>query len=75
MQEIDALVTDAGLSPLEAIRAATLDAARLMKAANDNGSIETGKYADIIAVKGDVLQRISALHDIELVMRHGLRQR
>jgi imidazolonepropionase-like amidohydrolase len=75
VQEIDALVTDAGLSPLEAIRAATLDAARLMKAANDNGSIETGKYADIIAVKGDVLQRISALHDIELVMRHGLRQR
>lgn len=74
-QEIDALVTEAGLSPLEAIRAATLDAARFMKAANDNGSIETGKYADIIAVKGDVLQRISALHDIEFVMRHGLRQR
>jgi imidazolonepropionase-like amidohydrolase len=74
-QEIAALVTEAGVPPLAAIRAATLDSAQLMGAANDSGSIEAGKYADIIAVKGDVLDTIDALKDVQLVMRHGLRQR
>jgi imidazolonepropionase-like amidohydrolase len=74
-QEIELLVLEAGLAPGEAIRAATLDAAMLLGVEHDSGSITPGKYADIIAVRGDVLRHIERLQDVELVLRHGLRYR
>ena len=74
-QEIELLVLEGGLTPAEAIRAATLDAAMLMNADRDSGSVAPGKYADIIAVRGDALRHIERLQDVELVIRHGLRYR
>ena len=74
-QEVEALVLEAGLTPAEAIRAATLDAALAMGEEHENGSVSPGKYADIIAVRGDVARHIERLADVEIVIRHGSRYR
>lgn len=60
-----------GLSPLEALRAATLNAAALLRWSDDIGSLETGKYADIIAVVGDPLQDITTVQQVRFVMKGG----
>lgn len=72
-QEVEALVLEAGLTSAEAIRAATLDAALAMGEEHENGSVSPGKYADIIAVRGDVARHIERLADVEIVIRHGSR--
>jgi imidazolonepropionase-like amidohydrolase len=74
-QEIEALVLDGGLTPLEAISAATIEAATVMGVQLETGSISVGKYADLIAVRGDPLRHIERLQDVEIVFRHGLRYR
>lgn len=74
-QEIETLVLDAHLSPAEAIRAATLDAANALGVGAETGSIAPGKYADLIAVRGNLLRHIDRLQDIELVIHRGLRYR
>jgi imidazolonepropionase-like amidohydrolase len=63
---------DAGLSNLEAIRAATLTAADLMGMEDRIGSLEAGKYADIIAVAADPLTDIQALEHVLFVMKAGV---
>lgn len=65
------LLTQAGLSPLEAIRSATTDAARLLKLEAELGSIAPEKVADIIAVKRDPLKDVAALENVSFVMRAG----
>ncbi len=45
----------------------------MMKVDKDYGSISEGKFADIIAVKGDVLRYIDLLQGVDLVMKHGRR--
>ena len=70
-RELDAWVHLLGVDPMMAIRAATIWPAAAMKVDKETGSIAEGKYADIIAVRGDVLRYISLLHDIDLVVRHG----
>jgi imidazolonepropionase-like amidohydrolase len=60
-----------GLTPLEAIRAATTTAAELMGWQDRIGAIEAGKYADIIAVTGDPLMDIARLQSVEFVMKGG----
>jgi imidazolonepropionase-like amidohydrolase len=74
-QEVEALVLEAHLTPAEAIRAATLDAATVLGIDKDTGSIAPGKIADIIAVRGDLLRHIERLQDVELVIHRGLRYR
>jgi imidazolonepropionase-like amidohydrolase len=74
-QELEALVLEAGLTPAEAVRAATLDAAASLGVEHDTGSVTTGKYADIIAVRGDLLRHIDRLEEVAVVIRHGLRYR
>jgi imidazolonepropionase-like amidohydrolase len=51
----------------------TAEAAAVMGADRDNGSIAAGKYADIIAVSGDPLRHINVLRDPKLVVKHGRR--
>jgi imidazolonepropionase-like amidohydrolase len=60
-----------GLTPLDAIRAATTTAAELMAWQDSVGSIDQGKFADLIAVSGDPLADISVLQHVTFVMKGG----
>ena len=60
-----------GMTPMQAIRSATVAAADLLQRSNDFGSIEAGKFADIIAVSGDPLRDISELERVRFVMKGG----
>lgn len=65
------LMVKYGMTPAQAIRAATTSAAELLGMQNDVGSIAPGKYADLVAVKGDPLTDISLLQKIDFVMKGG----
>jgi imidazolonepropionase-like amidohydrolase len=69
-KEFEALVRG-GLSPLGAIQAATINAAELLGWTKDMGAIESGKYADIVAVEGDPLADIRAMERVVFVMKGG----
>ena len=60
-----------GAPPIDAIRAATVNAADLMDWQNDVGAIEPGKYADLIAVDSDPLSDIAVLKQVKFVMKGG----
>ncbi len=63
-----------GMAPMDAILAATRNAAQAIKLGDDLGTVEAGKLADIIAVNGDPLQNIACLQEkrnIQLVMKEG----
>lgn len=64
-------LVDAGLPPLEAIRAATTHAARLLRKSDSLGQIAVGRPADIVAVHGDPLTDITAMKDVPFVMKAG----
>jgi len=66
-----ALMVAAGMSPMDAIRSATIGAATLLGRQDSVGTIEPGRDADIIAVAGDPLQNVRALENVGFVMRHG----
>jgi len=55
------------------IRAATYWPAVMMGVEKDFGTVAEGKYADIIAVKGDVLRHMALLQDVKLVVKKGKR--
>lgn len=65
------LMTQAGMTPMQAIVAATATAAEIIGQASKLGTIEPGKLADMIAVAGDPLADITALREIDLVVRGG----
>lgn len=71
--ELDVWVNEFGIDPMYAIRAATYWPALWMGVADQVGTVTPGKYADIIAVDGDVLRYISLLQDVKLVLKHGTR--
>jgi len=60
-----------GMPPMDAIRTATVSAARMLGLQEQLGSIEAGKKADIIATGGNPLEDISALMEVRFVMRDG----
>ncbi|SPE27462.1 Amidohydrolase domain protein (fragment) [Candidatus Sulfopaludibacter sp. SbA3] len=64
-----------GFTPREVLRAATLVGEELMGMQKSIGSLEPGKFADLIAVEGDPLQDISALQHVTFVMKGGVRVR
>lgn len=71
--ELDVWVNRLGVPPVDAIRAATYWPAVAMKADRDYGTVTEGKYADIIAVRGDALRHIALLQRVDLVIKHGRR--
>ena len=72
-RELDAWVNILGVPPMQAIRGATYWPSVAMKADKDVGTITPGKYADIIAVKGDVLRHIALLQRVDVVVKRGHR--
>jgi imidazolonepropionase-like amidohydrolase len=72
-RELDAWVNAFGIDPMVAIRAATYWPSVAMKVSDRVGTVSEGKYADIIAVRGDVLRHINLLQDVDIVIKHGRR--
>jgi imidazolonepropionase-like amidohydrolase len=69
--ELETLV-DLGLSPMEAVCACTRQAAEALGILDNAGTLEPGKWADIIAVPEDPLENISRLRDVNFVMKAGV---
>jgi imidazolonepropionase-like amidohydrolase len=70
-RELDAWVNLLGVDAMTTIRAATYWPAVAMRKERDVGTISPGKYADIIAVRGDVLRYINLLQRVDIVIKHG----
>ena len=69
--ELDVWVNEFGFDPIYTIKAATYWPAKMMGVEADYGTISEGKFADIIAVKGNILRHISLLQSVDLVIKHG----
>jgi imidazolonepropionase-like amidohydrolase len=66
-----ALLVKAGLTPMDAIYTSTRNAADLIGTPQDIGSVQTGRFADIVAVEGDPLSDITVLQHVDFVMKGG----
>ncbi|HZY38567.1 MAG TPA: amidohydrolase family protein [Mucilaginibacter sp.] len=64
-------MVEAGMPPMEAIKAATVSAADLLGISDKTGSISKGKFADIIAVDGDPLRDIKVMKNVTFIMKEG----
>jgi len=67
-----AYMVEWGMSPLQAIQASTLGNADLFGTSADTGTLEAGKYADIIAVDGNPLEDVRELESVDFVMKGGV---
>ncbi len=65
------LMVDNGMTPMQAIQAATIVDAELLGQSQQLGSITRGKWADLIAVRGDPIADVRALEDVRFVMKAG----
>ena len=70
--ELEVYVRDYGMTPLQALQTATLNAADLMGWTDRVGALEPGKWADVIAVKGDPLKDVRTLQHVSFVMKSGV---
>jgi imidazolonepropionase-like amidohydrolase len=70
-REFELLVAAGGMAPMQAVQAGTLSAATLLGMEHDVGSVEPGKYADLVAVAGDPLADITVLQHPVFVMKGG----
>jgi imidazolonepropionase-like amidohydrolase len=61
-----------GMTPMQAIQAATSVAARFMGWGDRVGAVEAGRFGDLIAVRGDPLADVSVLEDVQVVIKGGL---
>jgi imidazolonepropionase-like amidohydrolase len=69
-EEFGALVRG-GMTPLQALQAATINGATLLSLDKDMGTVEAGKYADLVAVPGDPLTDITVMDHVAWVMKSG----
>ncbi len=69
-KEFGALV-NGGMTPIDALRAATVNGAELLGRSNEIGTLEPGKFADIVAVEGDPLADITVMEKVVFVMKGG----
>ncbi len=65
-------MVNAGIPPMVAIKSATIEPAKLLNIDDRLGSIEVGKLADLVAVKGDPLKDITLMQDMKFVMKDGI---
>ncbi len=72
-RELEYLVKYAGLTPRQAILAATVNAAKALGQENEIGAIETGKYANLVFTKQDPTEDITRLRSVELTVKRGIR--
>jgi len=70
-REVELLV-EAGFTPLEAIRIATLNGAQYLGEADKIGSIAPGKQADLVVIKGDPSTKIADIENVEIVFKDGI---
>ena len=70
--ELDVYVNQFGMTPLAAIQTGTLNAADLMGWTAHTGSLDPGKWADIIAIQGDPLADVKLLQHVPFVMKSGI---
>jgi imidazolonepropionase-like amidohydrolase len=71
IREIE-LYNEAGMTPVQALRTATVNTAKMLGAENDLGQLAPGKYADIIALDSDPTQNVRALRTLSMVMKGGV---
>jgi len=70
-REVELLV-EAGFTPLEAIRIATLNGAQYLGDADEIGTIAPGKQADLVVIKGDPSTKIEDIENVEIVFKDGI---
>jgi imidazolonepropionase-like amidohydrolase len=70
--EVDVYVNQFGMSPLQGIQTGTINAAALMGWSDKVGTLEAGKWADVIAVEGDPLKDVKVLQKVAWVMKSGV---
>lgn len=70
--ELDVYVNQMGMTPLAALQTATVNAADLMGWSRKIGTLEAGKWADIIAVERNPLEDVRVLQDVKFVMKGGV---
>ena len=70
--ELEVYVRDLGMTPLAAIQSATVNAADLMGWTEKTGSLDAGKWADIIAVDGNPLENVKLFQNVSFVMKAGV---
>jgi imidazolonepropionase-like amidohydrolase len=70
--ELDVYVNQLGMSPLAALQSATVNAADLMGWTSKTGTLEPGKWADIIAVEKNPMEDVRVLQDVKFVMKAGV---
>lgn len=67
------LFVDGGLTPFQALQSATIKPAEAAGVAQDLGSVEPGKLADLVIIDGDPLNTVSDLWNVEIVIKNGIR--
>ena len=66
------ITSNYGMTPMQSIRTGTVVAAELLGGATKLGTIEKGKWADIVAVSGDPLKDITEMKRVKFVMKGGV---
>jgi imidazolonepropionase-like amidohydrolase len=70
-REVELLV-EAGFTPVEAIHIATYNGAKYLGDLGSVGTIEPGKQADVVVIRGDLSQDITAIENVEIVFKDGV---